>query len=117
MESSTAKGLGDILKLSDAKTYEIWRLAVDDLLGRHKVKRYVEGKKSRPEETSENEDEVDTWESCDGTACSILRSTVSKPIQKSLTYKKTAAEMWAYPTSTYNKEGVSEEVAIVINTV
>ena len=46
-------------------------------------------------------------------ACSILRSTVSKPIQKSLTHKKTAAEMWAYLTSTYNKEGVSEEVAIV----
>jgi hypothetical protein len=113
MESSTAKGFADIPKLSDAKTYEIWRLAVDDLLRRHKVKRYVEGKKPRPEETSENEDEIDTWESCDGTACSILRSTVSKPIQKSLTHKKTAAEMWTYLTSTYNKEGVSEEVAIV----
>jgi hypothetical protein len=94
MESSmTAKGFGDVPKLSDAKSYEIWRLAVDDLLRRHRVKRYVEGKKPRPEETSENEDEVDTWESCDSTACSILRSTISKPIQKSLTHKKTAAEM------------------------
>jgi hypothetical protein len=93
MESSTAKGFADIPKLSDAKTYEIWRLAVDNLLRRHKVKRYVEGKKPRPEETSENEDEIDIWESYNGIACSILRSTVSKPIQKSLTHKKTAAEI------------------------
>jgi hypothetical protein len=53
MESSTtAKGFSDISKFSDAKLYEIWRLAVDDLLYRHKVKRYVEGKKPRPEEIS-----------------------------------------------------------------
>ena len=55
-----AKGFSDIPKLSDAKSYEIWSQAVDDLLCRHRVKRYVEGKKPRPEETSENEDEVDT---------------------------------------------------------
>ena len=60
MESSTAKGFGDIPKLSDAKSYKIWHLAVDDLLCRHRVKRYMEGKKPRPEETSENEDKVDT---------------------------------------------------------
>jgi hypothetical protein len=59
MESSTAKGFTDILKLSNTKTYEIWRLAVNDLLYRYKVKRYVKGKKPRPEETSENKDEID----------------------------------------------------------
>jgi hypothetical protein len=53
------KGFADILKLSSVKTYEIWRLVVDDLLRRYKVKRYVKGKKPRPEETSENEDEID----------------------------------------------------------
>jgi hypothetical protein len=56
MESSTAKGFADIPKLSDAKTYEIWRLVVDDLLRRHKVKRCVEGKSPamvRPTQSSE----------------------------------------------------------------